>query len=66
MRKRDHTKLKCVILAVLVGLLFLVAVFAQYIVPYDPYAQDLEHALQPPGGAIYWGQTDTEEICFPV
>ena len=55
MRKREHTKLKCVILAVLVGLLLLAAVFAQYIVPYDPYAQDLEHALQPPGGAHLLG-----------
>lgn len=55
MRKRDHTKLKCIILAVLVGLLLLAAVFAQYIVPYDPYAQDLEHALQPPGGAHLLG-----------
>ena len=41
--KRDYTKLKCIILSILVGLLLLAAVFADHIVPYDPYAQDLEH-----------------------
>lgn len=53
--KRDYTKLKCIILSILVGLLLLAAVFADHIVPYDPYAQDLEHALLPPGGAHLLG-----------
>lgn len=48
--KKDYTKQKCIILCILVGLVLLMAVFAEYIVPYDPYAQDLSNALQPPGG----------------
>lgn len=48
--KKDYTKQKCIILCILVGLVLLTAVFAEYIVPYDPYAQDLSNALQPPGG----------------
>lgn len=48
--KKDYTKQKCIILCVLVGLVLFTAVFAEYIVPYDPYAQDLSNALQPPGG----------------
>ena len=31
------------------------AIFAEYIVPYDPYAQDLSNALQPPGGTHLLG-----------
>lgn len=63
--KRDYTKLKCIILSILVGLLLLAAVFADHIVPYDPYAQDLEHALLPPGVRTCWEQTGMEETCFP-
>ncbi|MCI6998833.1 MAG: ABC transporter permease [Eubacterium sp.] len=48
--KKDYTKQKCIILCILVGLVLLTAVFAEYIVPYDPYAQDLSNALLPPGG----------------
>lgn len=48
--KKDYTKQKCIILCILVGLVLFTAVFAEYIVPYDPYAQDLSNALQPPGG----------------
>lgn len=48
--KKDYTKQKCIILCILVGLVLLTAIFAEYIVPYDPYAQDLSNALQPPGG----------------
>lgn len=48
--KKDYTKQKCIILCILVGLVLLTAVFAEHIVPYDPYAQDLSNALQPPGG----------------
>lgn len=47
---KDYVKLKCIILSVLVGILLLSAIFAPYIVPYDPYAQDLNNALLPPGG----------------
>nr|WP_288889731.1 nickel transporter permease [uncultured Blautia sp.] len=55
MIKRDHTKLKCIILTVLVGAVLLAAVFAESLVPYDPYAQDLGNALKPPGGAHLLG-----------
>lgn len=55
MLKRDHTKLKCIILSVLVGAVLLAAVFAESLVPYDPYAQDLGNALKPPGGAHLLG-----------
>ena len=48
--KKDYTKQKCIILCILVGLVLLAAVFAEYIVPYDPYAQALSNALLPPGG----------------
>ena len=48
--KKDYTTQKCIILCILVGLVLLAAVFAEYIVPYDPYAQDLSNALLPPGG----------------
>ena len=55
MIKRDYTKLKCIILSVLVGAVLLAAVFAEHLVPYDPYAQDLGNALKPPGGAHLLG-----------
>lgn len=47
--KKNYTKQKCIILTILVGLVLLGALFARYIVPYDPYAQNLGIALQPPG-----------------
>ena len=53
--KKDFTKQKCMILTVLVGIVLLLAIFAEYIVPYDPYAQDLSNALQPPGGTHLLG-----------
>lgn len=53
--KKDYTKQKCIILCILVGLVLFTAVFAEYIVPYDPYAQDLSNALLPPGGKYLLG-----------
>lgn len=53
--KKDYTKQKCIILCILVGLVLLTAIFAEYIVPYDPYAQDLSNALLPPGGKYLLG-----------
>lgn len=55
MIKKDDIKLKCILLSVLVGAVLLAAVFAKYLVPYDPYAQDLGNALKPPGGAHLLG-----------
>lgn len=42
-------------MSVLVGAVLLAAVFAESLVPYDPYAQDLGNALKPPGGAHLLG-----------
>jgi peptide/nickel transport system permease protein len=42
---------------VIVGLLVLVALLAPLLTPYDPIAQDLEHALASPSGA-HWLGTD--------
>lgn len=52
---RDYTKQKLVVLSVLVLLLLLVSAFASYLVPYDPYAQDLNNALQAPNAAHILG-----------
>ena len=41
-------------MALVAGLLF-IACFGQYIVPYDPYAQDLNNALQAPSGSHLLG-----------
>ena len=40
---------------VLVALLLLLAAFAPWIAPYDPYDQDLGAALSPPGAAHWFG-----------
>lgn len=53
----NHTKIKFYVLLSLVGLLLLITAFAFFIVPYDPYAQDLSKALQPPS-STHWLGTD--------
>ena len=40
---------------VIVALLVLVAIFAPWIAPHDPYAQDLARRLQPPSAAHWFG-----------
>ena len=52
---RDYTKQKLMALSVLVLLLLLISAFAYYLVPYDPYAQDLNNALQAPKAAHILG-----------
>lgn len=52
---RDYTKIKFVVLTALVILLLGIAAFAPCLVPFDPYAQDLNNALKPPGGAHILG-----------
>lgn len=47
-QKKDRTMMKFYIFLTLTILLLLIAAFAPQIVPYDPYAQDLLRALQPP------------------
>lgn len=59
MRKRkvvkDRTKQKMIVFGALAAGVILTAVFAPYLVPYDPYEQDLGNALLPPGGAHLLG-----------
>lgn len=46
--KKNRIKLKLFVFAVLAAALLLITIFAKYICPYDPYAQDLSQAMQPP------------------
>lgn len=46
--KKDYTKIKLAVYGALTLLLILVAVFAPYITPYDPYEQDIGNALLAP------------------
>lgn len=52
---KDYTKIKFVVLSVLVIALLTVSALAPYLTPYDPYAQDLNQALQPPSAAHVLG-----------
>lgn len=45
---RNRTKLKLTVYGALTIIIILIAVFAPYITPYDPYKQDLGNALLPP------------------
>jgi ABC-type dipeptide/oligopeptide/nickel transport system permease subunit len=56
--KKDYTKVKLVVFLILACILLLIAGFAAYIVPYDPYAQDLSISRQAPS-AEHWLGTDT-------
>lgn len=49
------TKVKCIILFFLVGMLLLIAAFAPQLAPYDPYGQDLGNALAKPGAGHLLG-----------
>lgn len=53
--KKDRTTLKLGFFLILVAGLLFVACFGQYIVPYDPYVQDLSNALQSPSGSHLLG-----------
>lgn len=46
--RKNHIKAKLIFFLVLSSALLLVAIFAKYLCPYDPYAQDLSIAQQPP------------------
>ena len=52
---KDHTKLKMIVFGALAVGVVLMAAFAPYLVPCDPYEQDLGSALLPPGGAHLLG-----------
>ena len=47
--RQNRRKKKLIFFSVLAGLLLATALFASYLCPYDPYAQDLSLAQQPPG-----------------
>ncbi|MCI5901343.1 MAG: ABC transporter permease [Blautia sp.] len=53
--KKNHIKGKLIFFTVLAVLLLLTAIFAKFICPYDPYAQDLVMAQKPPSPAHPFG-----------
>ena len=56
--KKQRIQMKIFLFAALAAALLLITIFAKYICPYDPYAQDLTQAMQPPSAAHLMG-TDT-------
>ena len=56
--KRNRIRMKLILFAALAATLLLITIFAKYICPYDPYAQDLSQAMQPPSATHLMG-TDT-------
>ena len=56
--KKNRIWMKLIVFAGLAAALLLITIFAKYICPYDPYAQDLSQAMQPPSAAHPMG-TDT-------
>ncbi len=64
--KKNHIKQKLVFFLILAIGLVILAVFSEHLFPYDPYAQDLASALQPPPVfSILWEQIHMEGICCP-
>ncbi len=61
--KQNKIKTKLYILLFIVIILFIVALFGEYIVPNDPYAQDLSNALSPPSKEFIFG-TDRYGRCL--
>ena len=56
--KKNRIWMKLIVFAGLAAALLLITIFAKYICPYDPYAQDLTQAMQPPSADHLMG-TDT-------
>lgn len=56
--KKNHIRQKLIFFLILAGMLIVAAVFSDRLCPYDPYAQDLSNAMQPPGAEHLMG-TDT-------
>ncbi len=48
-KRKCKTKIKLIVFITLAALLLLVAIFADKLCPYDPYAQDLTVSYNPPG-----------------
>ena len=55
--RKNRIRIRLTLFLILAAALLLVAVFADKIVPYDPYAQDLSKSLLPPS-AEHWMGTD--------
>ena len=53
--KKNRIRMKLIVFAGLAAALLLITIFAKYICPYDPYAQDLMQAMQPPSAAHLMG-----------
>jgi peptide/nickel transport system permease protein len=53
--KKNHVRTRLIVFLVMALALVLVAVFARWLCPYDPYAQDLASALQAPSPAHLMG-----------
>lgn len=53
--RKNTIKARLILFLVLVSVLLLATLLAAYIVPYDPYAQDLSQALQSPSAAHLMG-----------
>ena len=56
--KKNRIWMKLILFAALAATLLLITIFAKDICPYDPYAQDLSQAMQPPSATHPMG-TDT-------
>lgn len=55
--RKNRIRVRLTLFLILAATLLLVAIFADRIVPYDPYAQDLSKSLLPPS-AEHWMGTD--------
>ena len=55
--RKNRIRIRLTLFLILAAALLLVAIFADKIVPYDPYAQDLSKSLLPPS-AEHWMGTD--------
>ena len=53
--KKNTVKSRLIFFLVLMGILLLVTIFADRIVPYDPYAQDLSKSMMPPSSEHLMG-----------
>ncbi len=55
--KKDSIKARVIFFLILAAILLLITIFADKIVPYDPYAQDLSKSMLPPSSE-HWMGTD--------
>ena len=55
MNKKKKTNMKLIIFASICAIICVIALISEYIVPYDPYAQDLNKALQSPSLVHFFG-----------